>query len=66
MEGFDLCSSSTDGNCFGKYEIALLCCGMMHVHFGHPKLALEALTEAVRASQQHCWLIHLRLWASLG
>lgn len=53
MEGFDLCSSSTDGNCFGKYEIALLCCGMMHVHFGHPKLALEALTEAVRASQQH-------------
>ncbi|KNA12941.1 hypothetical protein SOVF_121710 [Spinacia oleracea] len=53
MEGFDLCSSSTDSNCFGKYEIALLCCGMMHVHFGHPKLALEALTEAVRASQQH-------------
>uniref|UniRef100_A0A803M268 Anaphase-promoting complex subunit 5 n=1 Tax=Chenopodium quinoa TaxID=63459 RepID=A0A803M268_CHEQI len=53
MEGFDLSSSSTESNCFGKYEIALLCCGMMHVHFGHPKLALEALTEAVRASQQH-------------
>ncbi|KAJ1379661.1 Anaphase-promoting complex subunit 5 domain [Sesbania bispinosa] len=40
------------GNSFGRYEIALLCLGMMHFHFGHPKLALEVLTEAVRVSQQ--------------
>ncbi|CAO2834151.1 unnamed protein product [Amaranthus hypochondriacus] len=53
MESFDLCSSSIDGECVGKFEIALLCCGMMHVHFGHPKLAIEALTEAVRASQEY-------------
>ncbi|KAK9664114.1 hypothetical protein RND81_14G020200 [Saponaria officinalis] len=52
MEGYDLCSSSSDGNSFGKYEIALLCLGMLHVHFGHPKLALEVLTEAVHVSQQ--------------
>ncbi|KAH9603914.1 hypothetical protein KSS87_017998 [Heliosperma pusillum] len=52
MEGNDLCSSSSDGNSFGKYEIALLCLGMLHVHFGHPKLALEVLTEAVHVSQQ--------------
>lgn len=51
MEGFDLCSPSSEKD-FGKYEIALLCCGIMHVHFGHPKLALEVLTEAVQASQQ--------------
>ncbi|XP_057438930.1 anaphase-promoting complex subunit 5-like [Lotus japonicus] len=39
-------------NSFGRYEIGLLCLGMMHFHLGHPKLALEVLTEAVRASQQ--------------
>ncbi|KAJ7965051.1 anaphase-promoting complex subunit 5 [Quillaja saponaria] len=39
-------------NSFGRYEIALLCLGMMHFHFGHPKQALEVLTEAVRVSQQ--------------
>ncbi|CAM8948506.1 unnamed protein product [Rhodiola kirilowii] len=37
---------------FGRYEIALLCMGMMHLYFGHPKQALEVLTEAVRVSQQ--------------
>ncbi|KAK2992263.1 hypothetical protein RJ640_017726, partial [Escallonia rubra] len=37
----------------GRYEIALLCLGMMHFHFGHPKQALEVLTEAVQVSQQH-------------
>ncbi|KAM7497356.1 hypothetical protein LguiA_021770 [Lonicera macranthoides] len=26
---------------FGRYEIAILCLGMMHLHFGHPKQALE-------------------------
>ncbi|KAK3004072.1 hypothetical protein RJ639_019944, partial [Escallonia herrerae] len=36
----------------GRYEIALLCLGMMHFHFGHPKQALEVLTEAVQVSQQ--------------
>ncbi|KAH9706058.1 Anaphase-promoting complex subunit 5 [Citrus sinensis] len=38
---------------FGRYEIALLCLGMMHFHFGHPKQALDVLTEAVCLSQQH-------------
>ncbi|KAH9770639.1 Anaphase-promoting complex subunit 5 [Citrus sinensis] len=37
---------------FGRYEIALLCLGMMHFHFGHPKQALDVLTEAVCLSQQ--------------
>ncbi|XP_074576741.1 anaphase-promoting complex subunit 5 isoform X2 [Curcuma longa] len=37
----------------GKYETALLCLGSLHSHFGHPKKALEALTEAVRVSQQN-------------
>ncbi|XP_044501315.1 anaphase-promoting complex subunit 5 [Mangifera indica] len=41
-----------DCNSFGRYEIALLCLGMMHFHFGHPKQALEVLTEAVCFSQQ--------------
>lgn len=40
-EGFDFLSPSADSNSFGRYEIALLCLGMMHFHFGHPKQALE-------------------------
>ncbi|KAL5067577.1 hypothetical protein RYX36_018464 [Vicia faba] len=44
-EGFDFVPP-TGGDSFGRYEIALLCLGMMHFHFGHPKLALEVLTEA--------------------
>jgi anaphase-promoting complex subunit 5 len=53
-EGIDVVPSSSSGcNSFGRYEIALLCLGMMHFHFGHPKQALEVLTEAVRVSQQH-------------
>lgn len=39
-EGFDFVPPA-GGNIFGRYEIALLCLGMMHFHFGHPKLALE-------------------------
>ncbi|PIA37822.1 hypothetical protein AQUCO_03000392v1 [Aquilegia coerulea] len=38
---------------FGRYEIALLCLGMMHCHFGHPKQALKVLTEAVQVSQKN-------------
>ncbi|KAF5949547.1 hypothetical protein HYC85_011540 [Camellia sinensis] len=53
-EGFDFVPPSSGGNSFGRYEIALLCLGMMHFHFGHPRQALEVLTEAVRVSQQHC------------
>ncbi|XP_061342818.1 anaphase-promoting complex subunit 5 isoform X2 [Gastrolobium bilobum] len=49
-EGFDYIPPV--GSTFGRYEIALLCLGMMHFHFGHPKLALEVLTEAVHVSQQ--------------
>ncbi|PSS17623.1 Anaphase-promoting complex subunit like [Actinidia chinensis var. chinensis] len=53
-EGFDHVPPSSSGcNSFGRYEIALLCLGMMHFHFGHPREALEVLTEAVRVSQQH-------------
>ncbi|CAL9168755.1 unnamed protein product [Musa hybrid cultivar] len=37
----------------GRYETALLCLGTLQCHFGHPKKALEALTEAVRISQQN-------------
>ncbi|TYK16330.1 anaphase-promoting complex subunit 5 isoform X2 [Cucumis melo var. makuwa] len=51
-EGFDFISPGSGCNSFGRYEIALLCLGMMHVHFGHPKQALEVLTEAVHVSQQ--------------
>ncbi|XWS75705.1 hypothetical protein CRYUN_Cryun01aG0114900 [Craigia yunnanensis] len=51
-EGFDFVPPA-GCNSFGRYEIALLCLGMMHFHFGHPKHALEVLTEAVRVSQQH-------------
>ncbi|KAH0854494.1 hypothetical protein HID58_069195, partial [Brassica napus] len=36
-----------DYSMYGRYEIALLCLGMMHFRFGHPNLALEVLTEAV-------------------
>lgn len=52
-EGFDFVPPSSGCNSFGRYEIALLCLGMMHFHFGHPKQALEVLTEAVQVSQQH-------------
>ncbi|XP_009588934.1 anaphase-promoting complex subunit 5 [Nicotiana tomentosiformis] len=52
-EGCDFIPSSSTGcSSFGRYEVALLCLGMMHFHFGHPKQALEVLTEAVRVSQQ--------------
>ncbi|CAK9171225.1 unnamed protein product [Ilex paraguariensis] len=52
-EGFDFVPPSPGCSSFGRYEVALLCLGMMHFHFGHPKHALEVLTEAVRVSQQH-------------
>nr|BAD44129.1 unnamed protein product [Arabidopsis thaliana] len=51
-EGFDLVPPSTGCSMYGRYEIGLLCLGMMHFRFGHPNLALEVLTEAVRVSQQ--------------
>ncbi|WZZ56691.1 hypothetical protein YC2023_056798 [Brassica napus] len=51
-EGFELVLPSTGCSMYGRYEIALLCLGMMHFRFGHPNLALEVLTEAVRVSQQ--------------
>ncbi|GAV64519.1 Apc5 domain-containing protein [Cephalotus follicularis] len=51
-EGFDFVPPS-GCNSFGRYETALLCLGMMHFLFGHPKQALEVLTEAVRVSQQY-------------
>ncbi|KAI6697132.1 hypothetical protein NL676_017251 [Syzygium grande] len=53
IEGFDGIPPSSGFNNIGRYEIALLCSGMLHFHFGHPKQAVEALTEAVRVSQQH-------------
>ncbi|XP_052178885.1 anaphase-promoting complex subunit 5 [Diospyros lotus] len=54
IEGLDIVPPTSSGiNTLGRYEIALLCLGMMHFHFGHPKQALEVLTEAVRVSQQH-------------
>ncbi|KAK2662129.1 hypothetical protein Ddye_000703, partial [Dipteronia dyeriana] len=40
-EGFDFAQSSMACNSCGRYEIALLCLGMIHFHFGHPKQALE-------------------------
>ncbi|XP_038680810.1 anaphase-promoting complex subunit 5 [Tripterygium wilfordii] len=52
-EGFDFIPPASGCNSFGRYEIALLCLGMLHFHFGHPRQALEVLTEAVRVSQQH-------------
>ncbi|XP_024981505.1 anaphase-promoting complex subunit 5 isoform X2 [Cynara cardunculus var. scolymus] len=53
MEGSDFVPTSFGCTSFGRYEIALLSLGMAHFHFGHPKLALEVLTEAVRVCQQH-------------
>lgn len=47
------CVPPSGCNSFGRYEIALLCLGMMQFHLGHPKQALEVLTEAVRVSQQY-------------
>lgn len=41
-EGFDFVPSVA-GNGFGRYEIGLLCLGMMQFHFGHPKMALEVI-----------------------
>lgn len=40
MEGSDFVPTAS-GQTEGRYEIALLCLGMTHFHFGHPKLALE-------------------------
>lgn len=40
-EGFDLVPPSAGCSMNGRYEIALLCLGMMHFRFGHPNLALE-------------------------
>ncbi|XP_020869239.1 anaphase-promoting complex subunit 5 isoform X4 [Arabidopsis lyrata subsp. lyrata] len=37
-EGFDLVPPSTGCSMYGRYEIALLCLGMMHFRFGHPNL----------------------------
>ncbi|KAG8387148.1 hypothetical protein BUALT_Bualt03G0223100 [Buddleja alternifolia] len=51
-EGVEYVSPPSGCSSFGRYEIALLCLGMMHFHLGHPKQALEVLTEAVRVSQQ--------------
>ncbi|KAE8695230.1 Anaphase-promoting complex subunit 5 [Hibiscus syriacus] len=51
-EGFDFVPPA--GCDSGRFEIALLCLGMMQFHIGHPKEALEVLTEAVLVSQQHC------------
>ncbi|XP_072988886.1 anaphase-promoting complex subunit 5 [Typha latifolia] len=54
MEGlFSRSSSPPSDILLGRYETALLCLGTMHCHFGHSKKALEALTEAVRVSQQN-------------
>ncbi|KAK4437463.1 Anaphase-promoting complex subunit [Sesamum alatum] len=52
-EGVECVSPPSGCSSFGRYEIALLCLGMMHFHLGHPKQALEVLTEAVRVSQQY-------------
>ncbi|WOL15363.1 anaphase-promoting complex subunit 5 isoform X2 [Canna indica] len=53
MEGLFSRSTSPSEFEVGRYETALLCLGTLHSHFGHPKKALEALTEAVRVSQQN-------------
>ncbi|KAG6658106.1 anaphase-promoting complex subunit 5 isoform X3 [Carya illinoinensis] len=51
-EGIDIVPPASGCNNFGRYEIALLFLGMMHFRLGHPKQALEVLTEAVCVSQQ--------------
>ncbi|XP_031502612.1 anaphase-promoting complex subunit 5 [Nymphaea colorata] len=49
LEGIDTSSSSFASNPRdGKYETALLCLGILHCHFGHFNLAMQALTEAVQ------------------
>jgi anaphase-promoting complex subunit 5 len=40
-EGFDSAPSSSGSNSSGRYEIGLIYLGMMHLHFGHPKQALQ-------------------------
>ncbi|EXB53657.1 hypothetical protein L484_013291 [Morus notabilis] len=52
VEGFDAVPPASGYNSLGRYEVALLCLGIMHFHYGHPKQALEVLTEAVHISQQ--------------
>ncbi|KAK4493345.1 hypothetical protein RD792_017764 [Penstemon davidsonii] len=52
-EGLEYVPPPSGCSTLGRYESALLCLGMMHFHFGHPKQALEVLTEAVRVSQQY-------------
>ncbi|PON52066.1 Anaphase-promoting complex subunit [Parasponia andersonii] len=52
MEGFDSVPLASGCYSLGRYEVALLCLGMMHFHYGHPKQALEVLMEAVHVSQQ--------------
>ncbi|PRQ52142.1 putative tetratricopeptide-like helical domain, anaphase-promoting complex subunit 5 [Rosa chinensis] len=52
IEGFDFVPPASVSDTLGRFEIALLCLGMMHFHFGHPKQALEVLTEAVNVSRQ--------------
>ncbi|KAK4397777.1 Anaphase-promoting complex subunit [Sesamum angolense] len=43
-EGVECVSPPSGCSSFGRYEIALLCLGMMHFHLGHPKQALEDLS----------------------
>ncbi|CAA0808420.1 Anaphase-promoting complex subunit 5 [Striga hermonthica] len=52
-EGVECVPPPSGCSSFGRYEVALLCLGMMHFHLGHPKQALEVLSEAVRVSQQY-------------
>nr|VDD59411.1 unnamed protein product [Brassica oleracea] len=49
-EGFDLVPPSTGCSMHGRYEIGLLCLGMMHFRFGHPNLALEVSINSLIAS----------------
>ncbi|WZZ19448.1 hypothetical protein YC2023_112537 [Brassica napus] len=48
-EGFDLVPPSTGCSMHGRYEIGLLCLGMMHFRFGHPNLALELSNDTCLA-----------------
>ncbi|CAI9759902.1 unnamed protein product [Fraxinus pennsylvanica] len=52
-EGVEFVLAPSGCSGLGRYEIALLCLGMMHFHLGHPKQSLEVLIEAVQVSQQH-------------